>query len=76
MPDMLQLCPWPSVPRRVAVVLLAMALALGASLAQATLLIRVSHVVAEETPKGLAMNRFKALVEQRSAKQIDRKSVV
>lgn len=70
MPDMLQLRPWPSVLHLVAVVLLAMALALGASLAQATLLIRVSHVVTEETPKGLAMNRFKALVEQRSAKHI------
>lgn len=29
--------------------------------------LRFSHVVAEETPKGLAANRFKALLEQRSA---------
>lgn len=28
--------------------------------------LRFSHVVAQETPKGLAANRFKALVEQRS----------
>ena len=28
--------------------------------------LRFSHVVAEETPKGLAANRFKVLVEQRS----------
>ncbi|MBE2263322.1 MAG: TRAP transporter substrate-binding protein [Burkholderiaceae bacterium] len=34
--------------------------------AEARVLIRFSHVVAEETPKGLAANRFKALVEQRS----------
>lgn len=50
--------------------LLATLLALVASPAQASLVIRISHVVAEETPKGLAMNRFKALVEQRSAGQI------
>ena len=36
----------------------------GATRSQITL--RFSHVVAEETPKGLAANRFKALVEQRS----------
>ncbi len=32
--------------------------------------LRFSHVVAEETPKGLAANRFKVLVEQRSAQRI------
>jgi C4-dicarboxylate-binding protein DctP len=32
--------------------------------------LRFSHVVAEETPKGLAANRFKALVEQRTAGRI------
>lgn len=32
--------------------------------------LRFSHVVAEETPKGLAANRFKALVEQRSGARI------
>ncbi len=33
--------------------------------------LRFSHVVAEETPKGLAANRFKVLVEQRSHGRID-----
>ena len=32
--------------------------------------LRLSHVVAEETPKGLAANRFKVLVEQRSGGRI------
>lgn len=32
--------------------------------------LRFSHVVAEETPKGLAANRFKALVAQRSGGRI------
>ncbi len=32
--------------------------------------LRFSHVVAEETPKGLAVNRFKVLVEQRSSGRI------
>ena len=35
------------------------------------LTIRFSHVVAEETPKGLAVQRFKALVEQRSEGRIE-----
>ena len=39
---------------------------LASAAAAAEVLIRFSHVVAEETPKGLAVNRFKALVEQRS----------
>lgn len=34
------------------------------------LTLRFSHVVAEETPKGLAVQRFKALVEQRSEGRI------
>ena len=38
--------------------------------AQAQITLRFSHVVAEETPKGLAANRFKALVEQRSSGRI------
>lgn len=43
----------------------------GASAAPAQgLTLRVSHVVAEETPKGLALNRFKALLEQRSSGRI------
>ncbi len=33
-------------------------------------LLRVSHVVAQETPKGLATSRFKALLEQRSGGRI------
>lgn len=33
---------------------------------QPQITLRFSHVVAEETPKGLAANRFKVLVEQRS----------
>jgi C4-dicarboxylate-binding protein DctP len=32
--------------------------------------LRFSHVVAEDTPKGLAANRFKSLVEQRSSGRI------
>lgn len=41
-------------------------------LAQPTrrLTLRVSHVVAEETPKGLTLMRFKALVEQRARGRI------
>ncbi len=38
--------------------------------ARAELLIRFSHVVARDTPKGLAVERFKQLVEQRSAGRI------
>ncbi|MBX3585329.1 MAG: TRAP transporter substrate-binding protein [Ramlibacter sp.] len=45
-------------------------LALAPGVAGAALLIRFSHVVAEDTPKGLAANRFKALVEQRSEQRI------
>jgi len=33
--------------------------------------LRLSHVVAEETPKGLAANRFKVLVAQRSSGRIN-----
>ena len=35
-----------------------------------TLTVRFSHVVTEDTPKGLAVQRFKALVEQRSEGRI------
>ncbi len=38
--------------------------------APAALTIRLSHVVAEDTPKGLAANRFQALVQQRSGGRI------
>lgn len=37
---------------------------------QPEITLRFSHVVAEETPKGLAANRFKVLVEQRSGGRI------
>jgi C4-dicarboxylate-binding protein DctP len=39
--------------------------------ARPALAIRFSHVVAEETPKGLAVQRFQALVEQRSGGRIE-----
>ena len=70
MPDMLQPHFGLDWLRTVAAGFLATIVLLGASPAKASLLIRISHVVAEETPKGLAMIRFKALVEQRSAGQI------
>ena len=38
--------------------------------APAALTIRLSHVVAEDTPKGLAANRFQALVQERSGGRI------
>lgn len=53
----------------------AAAAALAARTARAAsrpaLTIRFSHVVTEETPKGLAVQRFKALVEQRSEGRIE-----
>jgi len=42
----------------------------GHARTQAAITLRFSHVVAEETPKGLAANRFKVLVEQRSEGRI------
>ena len=57
--------------RRWRLLLAALALGLATAVASAAgVLIRFSHVVAEETPKGLAVNRFKALVEQRSQGRI------
>jgi len=44
--------------------------AAGLSRAEPSVLLRFSHVVAEETPKGLAAKRFKALVEQRTGGRI------
>ena len=38
----------------------------GTDLGKPSMTLRFSHVVAEETPKGLAASRFKVLVEQRS----------
>ncbi|MEP6970504.1 MAG: DctP family TRAP transporter solute-binding subunit, partial [Betaproteobacteria bacterium] len=49
--------------------LLACLLVLPLSL-RADVLIRFSHVVARDTPKGLAVERFKSLVEQRSGGRI------
>lgn len=42
----------------------------AAATPQPKITLRFSHVVAEETPKGLAANRFKVLVEQRSSGRI------
>ncbi len=42
----------------------------GSAAAAPDITLRFSHVVAEETPKGLAANRFKTLVEQRSGGRI------
>jgi len=42
----------------------------AASTTHAEITLRFSHVVAQETPKGLAATRFKALVEQRSGGRI------
>lgn len=41
-----------------------------AAMPQPEITLRFSHVVAEETPKGLAANRFKVLLEQRSSGRI------
>ena len=57
--------------RRCLGALAAAALTAGqARAASADITLRFSHVVAEETPKGLAANRFKALMEQRSGGRI------
>lgn len=42
----------------------------SASATRPQITLRFSHVVAEETPKGMAANRFKMLVEQRSGGRI------
>lgn len=64
-----------TVRRTHAQLLIAVAVAVAAlcswpSAARAELLIRFSHVVARDTPKGLAVEHFKQLVEQRSAMRI------
>lgn len=58
--------------RRCLGLLAASALAGGPALARsgAALTLRFSHVVADETPKGLAVLRFKTLAEQRSGGRI------
>jgi C4-dicarboxylate-binding protein DctP len=50
--------------------LLALLLMVASGPAASALVIRFAHVVAEDTPKGLAVNRFKELVEQRSGGRI------
>lgn len=50
--------------------LLCLLLLSSAWAARADVLIRFSHVVARDTPKGLAVERFKSLVEQRSGGRI------
>ena len=44
---------------------------LGRAGSQPGITLRFSHVVAEETPKGLAASRFKVLLEQRSGGRIE-----
>ena len=66
-------CPPRPIPRRQWLSACAGAALLPAAYAarlQPEITLRLSHVVAEETPKGLAANRFKALVEQRSGGRI------
>ena len=53
--------------KRLVAALLALAVLLPAPLWAAPLKIRFAHVVAQDTPKGLAVERFKTLVAQRSA---------
>jgi C4-dicarboxylate-binding protein DctP len=57
-------------PWKVLQLLLCLVLAAGAHSANAVLVIRFSHVVTNDTPKGLAAIRFKALVEKRSDQRI------
>ena len=60
-------------PRRTLLSTLACAGALplrAMSSAKPEITLRFSHVVAQDTPKGLAANRFKALLEQRSGGRI------
>ena len=54
----------------IAKLLLSFALLAGANLASAVLVVRFSHVVTDDTPKGLAALRFKELVEARSKQAI------
>ena len=49
---------------------LASVLLATSSQAAAVLVVRFSHVVSEDTPKGMAANRFKELVEKRSDQRI------
>jgi C4-dicarboxylate-binding protein DctP len=66
---------WPSTPpairrRRIAALLAGCAAGLHPLARAATTTIRLSHVVARDTPKGLALERFRSLVEMRSDRRI------
>jgi C4-dicarboxylate-binding protein DctP len=52
--------------RRIAIALLAAALPFGTALAQAPIVIKFSHVVAQDTPKGKGAEYFKKLAEERT----------
>src|SRR5512146_1308752 len=52
--------------RRIAIALVAAALPLGTALAQAPIVIKFSHVVALDTPKGKGAEYFKKLAEERT----------
>ncbi|NYE25137.1 DctP family TRAP transporter solute-binding subunit [Pigmentiphaga litoralis] len=63
----------PRCGRRIAVSLqfvVASLLLVTSAQADAVLVVRFSHVVSEDTPKGMAANRFKELVEKRSDNRI------
>src|SRR6478609_11376863 len=59
----------PSIARRL-ILSLPLLLSLGAAHAQAPIIIKFSHVVAPDTPKGKGAQRFKELVEQRTAGKV------
>src|SRR5512146_597895 len=52
--------------RRIAIALVAAALPLGTAAAQAPIVIKFSHVVANDTPKGKGAEYFKKLAEERT----------
>ena len=66
--------PLPAILRRRQWLQTAMGLAAAATSlrgrAAAVTTIRLSHVVAQDTPKGLALERFRTLVEERTAQRI------
>jgi C4-dicarboxylate-binding protein DctP len=59
-----------SMTRRSALAAAALAVAAPASFAQAPIVIKFSHVVAPDTPKGNGAQRFKELAEQRSGGRV------
>ncbi len=56
--------------RLITSIVLTVALVISGSVTAAPILIKFSHVVAENTPKGQMANRFKELVEQRLAGKV------